>query len=756
MTAFLQLWSDSISQAAVSEGTLWEDPDFPGDPRYLREHMLVFSCLTPSSETIPTYQKLSWGYRSALSLVAGTVPPGIPPGEAVRWLRPSEVAGGEAVLFVGDVPGDGPMVPGQWLLSAIGILTGRPHLLRSLFVPTGQEALGRYCVRLFKEANWINVFVDTCIACNALGDVRDHDGTRGHRSFAGPAVSARHLDEPRMFNPGHIHARSWIRPPAKEKPLAEPLFCRGEERHELWGFLLEKAYAKAHGCYENLMHGDTREALRDLTGGVSEKLQWQLSGRPGAAGVSAATPGQAAPEQQREIPRPRVAGWGILAGTTPPLGWVFENIRDRLSDGQVLGCRVMKGLCSGVSYCVLEAFEKGGTRLLRLRDPWADAQAHRTSPPPAHPHVAENKARQRGAEPGEYLGDWGPSSRQWSARAVASELLPRTLRGMFWMEMGDFLRMFNTLYAVDLAGGVENEQQRYQQPSFATIHRPWRGLRTCGRRWIEGRALPGVVGGRRVWGKIGPRDSSIRNNSGGTTTTSGFGITTATGAVAPSSGTPKSAYNKDNTAQVLITVTQEDSRYHRKDYTERGERRRSIGFLVHSHRWSTDSKRDIPKLSKIVQAETKHLTRPFVPRRDVSCRLALPQGQYVIVATSLEAGVAGRFWVHVKADRDFALQPSFPGAANAGSNAGSCGIKTREVGVSVEIAYNEVEENAEGNGLTAAAASLGGLLTTAQELAARKAAAEHQHQMLQEQAERKENQDTTRAADTIVAEDGDN
>ncbi|CAN0087323.1 unnamed protein product, partial [Ectocarpus sp. 4 AP-2014] len=93
----------------------------------------------------------------------------------------------------------------------------------------------------------------------------------------------------------------------------------------------------------------------------------------------------------------------------------------------------------------------------------------------------------------------------------------------------------------------------------------------------------------------------------------------------------------------------------------------------------------------------------------------------------------------------FSLQPSLPGAANAGSDAGSCGIKAREVGMSVEIAYNEVEENAEGNGLTADAASLGGLLTTAQELAARKAAAEHQHQiMLQEQAEQKENQDTIR------------
>lgn len=60
----------------------------------------------------------------------------------------------------------------QWLLSAIGILTGHPHLLRSLFRPTLQEALGRYCIRLFKEANWINVFIDTLTACNASGNVR--------------------------------------------------------------------------------------------------------------------------------------------------------------------------------------------------------------------------------------------------------------------------------------------------------------------------------------------------------------------------------------------------------------------------------------------------------------------------------------------------------------------------------------------------------------------------------------------------------
>lgn len=62
----------------------------------------------------------------------------------------------------------------QWLLSAMGILTGRPHLLRSLFLPTGQEDMGRYCVRIFKEADWTNVFVDTRLPCDWADNVSFH------------------------------------------------------------------------------------------------------------------------------------------------------------------------------------------------------------------------------------------------------------------------------------------------------------------------------------------------------------------------------------------------------------------------------------------------------------------------------------------------------------------------------------------------------------------------------------------------------
>eukprot|EP00904_Undaria_pinnatifida_P013872 jgi/Undpi1/9615/HiC_scaffold_27.g12071.m1 len=630
ITAFLQLWSGNASQVLIAEGEQWEDPDFLAN-------------------------------QSSLYMQAGAAPPGIPPPGSVRWLRPSEVSRGhQVVLFAGDlVFGGGPIVAGQladqWLLSAIGILTGKPHLLRGLFLPTGQEDKGRYGVRLFKEANWTNIFVDTRMPCNSLGEM---------------------------------------------------LFCHGEERHELWGFVLEKAFAKAHGCYQNLMHGlNTCEALRDLTGGVAAKLQWRLctpstasetqqheppaASRPDAPpGATPAAAGAAAGTVERggergrtaaaagaggraaerggaaRRPRHRLAGWGLRpAGTTsPPPGWVFETMRERLSDGQLLGCsrlawlrdpwdngegkedpaghsrddggrstsgtasnnvegslfppsnRLMKGLCSGVSYCVLEAFESGGQRLLRLRDPWA--------------------GQTRGDEPGQYLGDWGPSSPLWAASpALASELLERTLPGMFWMSFDAFLEIFNTLF-------------------------------TEGSGWLQG---------TQVFLELGPRTGE----SGGSTS--------AKYSVDPSPGAATATVDEGGGDIAQVSITK----------------------------------------------ETKYLSRPFVPGRDVSCRVALPPGQYAVVATTLDPGKPGRFWVHVKADRNFTLRPSAPrSASTAASEPAHCDISPRETGVSVGAAYNEVEEDAEGNERTANAATVGALLESVQALTEKKLEADtyrHRH-----------------------------
>lgn len=51
-----------------------------------------------------------------------------------------------------------------------------------------------------------------------------------------------------------------------------PIFGACKDPHEMWVALIEKAYAKMHGCYENLISGYVDEGILELTALQPEKI----------------------------------------------------------------------------------------------------------------------------------------------------------------------------------------------------------------------------------------------------------------------------------------------------------------------------------------------------------------------------------------------------------------------------------------------------------------------------------------------------
>ena len=137
-----------------------------------------------------------------------------------------------------------------------------------------------------------------------------------------------------------------------------PVFARtGGAQHEAWLMVVEKAFAKLHGCYEALAGGQVASALSYLTGGVAgTELLHQLAEPTPPSAQSPAGPCSLPPAEQEWSKLCAVVADGFAGAGTPPEGDRFD------------------GLVPGHAYALLATCEAEGSRLVLLRNPWGKSE----------------------------------------------------------------------------------------------------------------------------------------------------------------------------------------------------------------------------------------------------------------------------------------------------------------------------------------------------------------------------------------------
>lgn len=350
---FLEYWADGSNQVVLRRGEIWKDPLF-----------------APDGASI---------YRVVRDAPAGMIPASI-----VSWMRPEELCPGEPKLY-----GDGSQgltarelrkgqLANQWFINALALVASQRSVLRSVFVASGQEKHGRYCIRFFKEERWVNVSIDDYLPCD---------------------------------------------------PLGRPLFARSPDPNEIWAMLIEKAYAKLHECYENLVYGTIQYALRDLTGGTVEKVDLN----------SKKWEGEVVTDRVWE----RLQDWGdaekeyMLGGC-----WTVPN---EAAAGRTGGVGTFDGVEYGMLYPVIATAQVKQIRLLKLRCPW-------------------------GAK-GLFTGDWSADSPLWGTASPQLMELTRfdpNEKGVSWISYDDFIRIFDKLYVVKLHDTAKGWTHQFRTVSFPT------------------------------------------------------------------------------------------------------------------------------------------------------------------------------------------------------------------------------------------------------------------------------------------------
>ena len=281
-----------------------------------------------------------------------------------------------------------------FLITAMGsVAAARPDAIRSLFVAHDVE-LGIYGVRLFLNGAWQYVIVDDYVAVTQEGE--------GQTSL---------------------------------------MYASSSDPNECWLPMLEKAIAKAVGCWENIDGGFTSWALEVLTGGLCVPADEIMLGEDGDL------PDHDALFERinAQLMRGDVLGVstgsddGLRAGLEA-LGMGTETVGEGTAGEAVLGC----GLVSGHAYSLLAVTEYQGTQLFQIRNPWGS---------------------------GEWCGPWSDGSEEMSDEAKEALGHAGGDDGTFFMAAAEFTALWQSVAGVRLFDSSW-QLQRAQVDAARSNHHP--------------------------------------------------------------------------------------------------------------------------------------------------------------------------------------------------------------------------------------------------------------------------------------------
>jgi hypothetical protein len=173
------------------------------------------------------------------------------------------------------------------------------------------------------------------------------------------------------------------------------LFCCSKDKNELWAILMEKSYAKLHDTYAALEGGWVTDALVDMTGGVPTTFTFEEKAADIASGKF----------------------WQDL------LGWYASGEYLMGCARSTSGTREQdtgRGILQGHAYGILEVREYKGTKLIRCRNPWGQA---------------------------EWTGPWSDSdAAKWTPQVLKDLNYQLGDDGAFWIEFSEFTKEYNKIY----------------------------------------------------------------------------------------------------------------------------------------------------------------------------------------------------------------------------------------------------------------------------------------------------------------------